>query len=327
MRPQGSFPAGPGEPGVEARGNRPARRTGMRRPPATTPRPASPTRRAPYLAPRRLVFVRGPAAPADATPPCPPPVWLGRRGGTGSLLAAAPLARAHTARRRSRRRLPPAQRGGRGNTTRPRRRRPRAAGARGWRAAPQRHPPLGDPRGTPAAGDGLGDRSHGSRARGTGPSPQGRAPGAIGTTPEEGGGCGAVGTRKRLGQGRPAGLGLRLSGAWRPTLGKGQGQGGSSPGGNALLGVHTPCGDAHREKWDPLSSGVQAADHPMDPRGLLLHPALRPTSVAARDIHPSKIGELLIPKFQTREEKKKLEKLVCYKSRSWVSSFCLPKMG
>lgn len=79
-RPRGLFPAGPGDP-KEKRGDRPVRTTGMRRPPATTPRPASPTRRAPYLTPPLLAFVRGPAALVDAAPAEPaarvarPPRW------------------------------------------------------------------------------------------------------------------------------------------------------------------------------------------------------------------------------------------------------------
>lgn len=219
-KPRDSFRVSPGDPKGK-RGDRPARTTGMRRPPATIPRPASPTRRAPYLAPPLLAFVRGPAALADAAPPSPLPVWLGRRGGTGSLLSAAPLARARTARRR-RHRLPPAQRGGRGNQTPPRRRRrrrrPRAAGARGLEgrttAPPAARGPAREPRGRSNGVGGSGTRAFAPRTR------------ARSEWSYPGGGRWEWrrGTRKRLGQGRPAGLGLRLAGAWRLTLHSGQGR-------------------------------------------------------------------------------------------------------
>lgn len=199
---------------------------GCGRPPATTPRPASPTRRAPYLAPPLLAFVRGPAALVDAAPPSPLPVWLGRRGGTGSLLTAAPLARARTARRR-RRRLPPAQRGGRGNATplrKRRRRRQRAAGARGPEGRTTAPPAARGPAQEPPSGRRPRGRTYREGGSGT------RAFTLRTCTPSKRGYPGGGrwewrrGTRKRLGQERPAGLGLRLAGGWRTTLPGGQGR-------------------------------------------------------------------------------------------------------
>jgi hypothetical protein len=251
---------------------------GCGRPPATTPRPASPTRRAPYLAPPLLAFVRGPAALVDAAPPSPLPVWLGRRGGTGSLLTAAPLARARTARRR--RRLPPAQQGGRGNATPPRRRRrrrQRAAGARGPEGRTTAPPAARGPALEPPAGGSFGDALSGRKARGPAPSrPEDVHPEQIWATQEEGGGSGAEGPGRGWGKGA-----LPASGsAWPvpgdrlfPVAWEGSGSGGN----RSRFAGRAHCLGGYREsKVRPLSSGVRVSDHPMDPGARLFHPAISP---------------------------------------------------
>lgn len=249
MRPPGSFPAGPGDPGGSARGTGPRARPGWgdRRPP---PPPRARRPRSPRALPRasaarlcsrpRGAGRCGPAAPAARV--ARPPRWH-RESPRGR-----PSARAHTARRR--RRLLPAQRGGRGSATPPRRRRPSAAGARAWRDAPQRHPPLGDPRGSPAAGGGLGGAAARRRLGAPRLHPGDPRPERVELPREEGGGGGAGGPGRGWGKGA-----LPASGSACPVPGDRllptvrAGEGVALAGiGRALLGMHTPRVDAETER-------------------------------------------------------------------------------
>lgn len=307
MRPQGSFPAGPGEPGVEARGTGPRAGPGCgdHRPPPRALRPrlaARPTSRlggwSLFAAPQRRQMrprrARRPCGSAAAVAPgaslLPPPSRAltqhataaaashppseegggTRRGqGGGGRAQRAPGAGGlrHSATRRSGTRVGPPQRAAASGTA--------ATGAE-----------LGEPRLHPE--DARLERLELPRRRAVGVAPRGPGRGwDKGALPASGSACPVPGDR---------------------LLAMARVREGAALAGRLYSGVHTPCGDSRREKWNPLSYGVQAADHPVDPRGLLLHPALSPTSVAARDTNPSKFEELLIPKFQTIKEKKKTRK-------------------
>lgn len=151
----------------------------------------------------------------------------------------------------------------------------RAPGDR--RDAPQRRPPLGDPRRSPPAGGSFGDALSGRKARGPAPSrPEDVHPEQIWATQEEGGGSGAEGPGRGWGKGA-----LPASGsAWPvpgdrlfPVAWEGSGSGGN----RSRFAGRAHCLGGYREsKVRPLSSGVRVSDHPMDPGARLFHPAISP---------------------------------------------------
>lgn len=139
---------------------------------------------------------RPPRARSHSTPPPPPPTRPARRAG---------------------------ERDAAGRRRRRRRRRPRAVGARGLEGRTTAPPAARGPAPEPHSGRRPRGRTNGEGGSGTHAFTGRTRARSEWSSPGGGRWEWRRGTRKRLGQGRPAGLRLRLAGAWRLTLHGGQG--------------------------------------------------------------------------------------------------------